>query len=435
MPVYAYKGFDARGKPTSGVKDADSPKNLRASLKRDGIYVTEAKETSKAAAKASRARGPSAKAQAQTLGEMIEVVLRLIINPMSLRAWLRERANVRAQVTVLTRQLGTLLKAGVPLAESLGALVDQVDRDNLKRVLAEVKTKVNEGSSLADAMGEHPRVFPELYVNMVRAGEASGTLEVILFRLAEFMETQNKLRGKVISALFYPVAMIFVGGGIMALLMVSVVPKVTAIFEDTGRALPWNTQLLVWLSNFVANYWWTIPPAIIGGWVAFQRWKATPKGRYTYDKILLRLWLVGPLARQLAVTRFAKTLATLLGAGIPLLRALDIVKAIVGNSVLTKVIEEARESIKEGESIAAPLKRSGEFPSIVTHMIAVGERSGQLETMLDNVASSYELELDLKLTRLTSMLEPLMILVMGGSVAFIVFSILMPIMEMNDFVT
>ncbi len=175
-----------------------------------------------------------------------------------------------------------------------------------------------------------------------------------------------------------------------------------------------------------------IVPAIVYG---FRRWKRTPRGRALLDRLVLKLWVVGPLARQIALTRFAKTLATMLASGVPLLRGLDIVKAVLGNTVLTKVVEDAKESIKEGESIAAPLRRSGEFPPIVTHMIAVGERSGQLEQMLESVAQAYEVETDLKMARLTTLLEPVMILVMGGSVAFVVFSILMPIMEMNEFVS
>jgi len=421
MPVFSYKGFDGKGKPVSGVKDADSLKALKANLKRDGVLLVEAKEAAL-----------RAKAAAETAG----IGLLALLNPFAaMKAWREREQADRLQVAVITRQLGTLLKAGVPLAEALAALVDQLERPGLKRVVADVKTQVNEGSSLGDAMSRHGKIFEELYVNMIRAGEASGNLDAVLFRLAEFLDAQNKLRSKVISALFYPVVMTIIGAGIMGILMVSVVPKVTAIFADTGKALPWNTQLLIGLSSLISSYWWALIIVFVGLITAYRRWKRTPRGRATYDRILLKLWIIGPLARQIAITRFAKTLATMLASGVPLLRALDIVKAILGNTVLMKVIEDAKESIKEGESIAAPLKRSGEFPPIVTHMIAVGERSGQLEQMLENVAQAYETEIDMKLGRLTTLLEPVMILVMGGSVAFVVFSILMPIMEMNEFVS
>jgi general secretion pathway protein F len=228
--------------------------------------------------------------------------------------------------------------------------------------------------------------------------------------------------------------MTVIGGGILTMLMTTVVPKVTAIFADTGRALPINTQILIFVSTVVTDYLWLLGLVITLGVVLFQRWLRTPSGRFTWDSFVLKLPVFGDLARKVAVSRFAKTLATMLASGVQLLRAMEIVKNVLGNSVLTKVVEEARESIREGESIAAPLKRSGQFPVIVCHMIAVGERSGQLEQMLENVASDYDLEVDMQIGRLTTLLEPLMILGMGGSVGFVVFSILMPIMQMSDFV-
>lgn len=426
MPVFSYKGFDTRGKPVTGVKDADNIRALRVNLKRDGILITEAKEAALRAA-----------AMAGAAGQVAGVGLLAMFNPAAaLRYWKEREAADSATVAVVTRQMGTLLKAGVPLADSLSALVDQVEQPGLKRVLADVKTQVNEGSALADAMARHGKVFQELYVHMIRAGEESGNLDAVLFRLADFLEAQNKLKAKIISALFYPIAMTVIGAGIMTILMVSVVPKVTAIFADTGKALPWNTELLIWVSGLIGSWKGLVALGIIVFAVQmFRRWKRTPSGRALVDKVTLRMWIVGPLARQIAITRFAKTLATMLSSGVPLLRALEIVKAILGNVVLQKVVEDARSSIQEGESIAQPLKRSGEFPPIVTHMIAVGERSGQLETMLEEIAHAYDLEVDLKMQRLTTLLEPLMILLMGGSVAFVVFSILMPIMQMNEFVS
>jgi general secretion pathway protein F len=421
MPVFSYKGFDTKGKAVNGVKDADNVKNLRANLRREGVLLTEAKE--------------AALRVARGAGEVAAIGLVSLVNPVAALKAIRERSAAdKAQVAVLTRQLGTLLKAGVPLAESLGALVDQVEKPALKRVLADVKTQVNEGSSLGDALARHPKVYEDLYVNMVRAGEASGNLDAVLFRLAEFLEAQNRLRGKVTSALFYPIVMIVLGAAILGILMVSVVPKVTAIYADTGKALPWNTQLLIGASAIVGSYWFLVIPIIAGLIFAFRRWKSSPTGRVVWDRFTLKLPVLGPLARKVAIARFAKTLATMLAAGVPLLRALDIVKSILGNTTLMKVVEDAKESIKEGESIAAPLKRSGEFPPIVTHMIAVGERSGQLEQMLENVASAYEVEVDMAIGRLTTLLEPMMILMMGGSVGFVLFSILTPIMEMNEFV-
>ncbi len=421
MPVFAYKGLATTGKQVSGVQDADNLRALKLALKRDGIYLTGAHE---------------ANLRAAEMAESAVGLAAFLLRPAAgLRArQLRRDAN-RSQVAILTRQLGVLLKAGIPLSEALGALVDQADSPSLKRILADVKTQVNEGSALGDAMARHPGSFEPLYINMVRAGEASGSLDTVLFRLADFLEAQNRLRGKVLSAMFYPIAMTFIGTAIMGFLMVTVVPKVTAMFKDTGQALPWNTRLMIFVSDLIGGYWWLIAIMATGTVYGFRSWLQTSKGRTTYDGLILRLWLVGPLARMIAISRFAKTLATMLASGVPLLAALEIVKNILGNVTLTKVVEEAKESIKEGESIAAPLKRSGQFPPIVTHMIAVGERTGQLETMLENVAASYDIETDMRIARLTTLLEPLMILFMGGSVAFVVFSILMPILQMNEFVS
>ncbi len=429
MPVYTYKALASNGKQISGVEDADNLRALRAKLRRDGIYLTTASEANLRAREA-----------AQVAGEMALGALRgaAMLTPAGRAVFSLKRqrdAADKRQVAILTRQLAVLLKAGVPLAESLGALVDQAERPGLKRVLADVKTQVNEGSSLGDAMSRHPRMFEDLYVNMVRAGEASGALDAVLFRLAEFLDAQNKLRGKILTAMFYPIAMMIIGVVIMAFLMITVVPKVTAMFNDTGQVLPWNTRLMIFVSDSIRDFWWLIIAVVVAAVVGFRQWKKSPSGRKLYDRIVLKLWVVGPLARMIAISRFAKTLATMLASGVPLLRALDIVKNILGNVVLTKVVEEAKESIKEGESIAAPLKRSGEFPPIVTHMIAVGERTGQLEPMLENVAASYDVETDMKIARLTTLLEPVMILLMGGSVAFVVFSILLPILQMNEFVT
>ncbi len=409
MPVFAYKGVDARGKTASGVKDAESPRVLRQQLRKEGILVTDISEE--------RERVVSGK------GLSREVDVKGMFD------------RVRPQdVAVVTRQLATLIRAGIPLAESLGALMEQATSDRLKRCMAEVRTAVNEGTSLADALGEHPKIFGDLYVNMVRAGEAAGNLDDVLGRLADFLDGQVKLKGKVQGAMVYPIVMALVGIAITAMLMVVVVPKITEIFADMGRALPWNTQLLVWLSGITGSYWWLIIILSGLGWWGFRRWKKSEKGKPVWDAFLLRLWLVGPLVRMIAVGRFARILGTLLHGGVPLLQALEIVKFLLGNEVLIRVVDEARVAIREGESIAAPLEKSGHFPPLVTRMIAVGERSGHLEEMLENVAQAYETEVELKLSRLTTLMEPLLILSMGGVVGFIVFSILMPILEMNEMV-
>jgi general secretion pathway protein F len=407
MAVFEFRGVLAStGKVVRGVRDAENAKVLRAVLRRDGIMLTLATEETAAKAKTTR--------------------------DIDLLKFFRRISP--ADVAVMTRQLATLVRAGIPLVDSIGALVDQVEKEELKRVLTVVREKLNEGTSFAKALEQHPKAFPPIFVNMVAAGEASGTLEQVLERLADFMEAQARLRSKVSAALAYPLLMALIGTLLISVLMVAVVPKVTAIFESLDRALPWYTQVLIGTSNFAASYWWLILMVLGTGIWWFRRWRKTPGGRMKWDTFCLKAPICGRLLQMLSIARFAKTLATLLAAGVPLLKAMDIVKNVLGNALLEKVVEEATGSIREGESIAEPLRRSGQFPPIVTHMIAVGEKSGQLEQMLESVANSYDAQVETNVQALTSLLEPLMIVVMGAAVGFIAFSIMMPLIQMNEFV-
>jgi len=494
MAVFEYRGLvSATGKQVHGVRDADNAKVLRAALRREGILLTSAAEGTQ-----------------ERKGRRLDDFLALF-----------RRVSV-TDVAMMTRQLATLVGAGIPLVESVAALTDQVDKLALKKVLTQVRDRLNEGSSFAKSLEPHPEIFPSLYVNMVAAGEASGTLEKVLERLADFMEGQARLRGKVSAALAYPILMLIIGSVLITVMMVAVVPKVTSIFASLDRALPWYTSLLIFISNVVASaemrgavlalasvvccqraislarggkdthmmlavaaiftIGLLVLPRTAGkaasgadrriGWVigavvtsvalvlaAFSvdslfeyaigigagivialvlarllTYIATPEGKVRKDGILLNLPIFGGLFRMLAVSRFARTLATLLQSGVPLLKALEIVKNVIGNARIERVVEEAAVSIREGATIAQPLKRSGVFPPMVTHMIAVGEKSGQLESMLENVAKAYDTQVDTKVQALTSLLEPLMIVFMGGAVGFIAFSILMPLIQMNDFV-
>jgi general secretion pathway protein F len=403
MPVFAYKALDQSGRSVEGLKEADSPRTLRTVLRRDGLFLTEVTGEQQA-----KAASPE----------------------VSVRRWVVGRVKAD-DVAVATRQLAVLVNAGIPLVDALTALVEQVDHERLKRVLSAVKQRVNEGSSLAEALGQHPKAFSNLYVNMIRAGESSGALDVVLFRLADFTESQARLRSKVLGTLTYPAAMLVIGSVIMGILFTVVIPKITKVFEDTKVVLPWTTRFLIAFSTFVHDWWWALGLLTAAGIYLFLRWRQTPAGRARWDIWVLQAPIFGPLVRQVAVARFSRTLATLLKSGVPLLTSMDIVRNIVGNTRLAAVIEEARESIKEGESIAAPLKRSGEFPPLVYHMVAIGEKSGELEEMLGNVANAYDSQVETKIAALTSLLEPIMIVVMGVAVAFIVFSILMPILQIN----
>ena len=408
MPIYAYTGLTTQGRTVAGVIDADSPKNARLSLRRTGIFPTAVTEE----------RATQAATAVSTTGGLSRLF---------------ERVPAR-ELALLTRQLATLTKAGLPLVECLGTLIEQMERAPLKRVLSHVRQQVREGRSLAEALQAHPRVFSPIYVNMIRAGEESGTLETVLARLADYSEAQAHLLRTVQSALTYPLLMVMVASAILVFLLAYVVPQVTRIFSETGQKLPLVTRILIGLSSFLAEYWWVFLVAGACGILGWARLLRTPKGREWYDRLLLQLPWVGRLLQRLSVARMARTLSTLLASGVPLLSALGIVTHLMNNTLLRRALEDARTSVQEGESLAAPLKRSGLFPALLVQMIAVGERSGELEGLLARAAEAYDEEVATALSRLTSLLEPLTILVMGGVVLFIVLAILLPIFELNQLV-
>ncbi len=401
MAVYEYKGFDGQGKGAAGTMEAESPRLARLKLRQDGIFTTDLTPVE----------------ATQKSGDIFS----------SDKIPLSETA-------IMTRQLATLLGSSVPLMEALAALIDQVEKPIHKQVWVSVRDRVREGASLADALGQHPKTFSTLYQQMVKAGEASGTLDLILLRMSQYLEAQVAIRNKIFSILAYPVLMMILSGMILLFLISFVVPKVTSIFSDMQQALPLPTILLLAISNFLRNYGWMIILLIVFVAVWLKRYIATPIGRWHYDRITIKLPLVGRLVKIMAVARFAKTLATLLEAGIPLLPALAIVQEVVGNKVVEKAIEKARENIREGEGIAEPLKKSGLFPPLLTHLIAVGEKSGELEPMLNKVSQSYENEVETTVTTMTSLLGPFMILAMGGVVLFIVLAVLLPIFDLSQIV-
>ncbi len=413
MPVYAYKGLNTTGREVKGLLDAESPRVLRSLLKKQGIRIVEHKEENE-------------KKQKQGLlssGASTEIDFGKYF----------DRVGV-AEIALVTRQMATLLGAGITLINTLSAIVDQVESEQLKKIYGQIKTEVNEGSSLADAMGKHPKVFGNLYISMVRAGEASGALDTVLLRLADFTEAEAKLKAKVMSAMLYPLIMIGVGSIIMIILFVVVIPRITKIFDQVKAELPLQTKLLIFIADMIKGYWFILFPAIgLSIWLFFQ-WKKSKKGRPKWDAFSLRAPLFGSVVRLVAIARFSRTLATLLRAGVPVLKALDITKDVLNNVRLAGVVAEAREAIREGDSIAAPLKKSGEFPPIVVHMVATGEQSGQLEQMLEHVADNYDFQVDQKVGKLTTLIEPIMIVGMGVAVAFIVFSILMPILQLSQHV-
>ncbi len=411
MPMYAFKGIGPSGKATSGLRDADSPKAVRQLMRRDGVVVTEV-SLSKQGAGGKAAQAGKGLSRSVDLGGLLGSVSRI------------EIAN-------FTRLLSTLLRSGIPLAEALGAMFEQIDNVRLKVPVGEIRTAVNEGSSLGDALAKHKKLFDELYVSMVRAGEVAGNLDVVLSRLADFLDNSQKIRGKVQAAMVYPILMLGVGTVLMAILMVAVIPEITGMFKQSGKALPLKTRALIGLSDFIRDFYLLLIPAIIGGIIGFLYWSKSPAGRPVWDGFVLKLPVIGRLSRMINVSRFARTLGTMLQSGVPMLRGLDTSKEILGNVILRKTIDQAKQAVTEGESLAVTLKKSGHFPPTVIHMIGTGEKSGQLENMLMRIADDNEAEVDRQLTKMTSMLEPLMLILMAVGVGFVVFSILEPIMDMS----
>jgi general secretion pathway protein F len=407
MPVYEYTALNDKGKKLKGIIDAQSTVAARQKLRESNIYLTDLLETS-GAKKDSPLKQP--------LGGLFRKV-------------------GSREVTVMTRQLATLLGAGLPLVQSLATLIAQTSHPQLKTILSQIKEEVNEGSSFSQTMTHYPQVFPAFYLNMVRAGEASGTLHLVLERLADFSEKQQALKGRVRAALAYPLFMFLIGSVVLFFLVAFVVPNVTRIFDEMHQTLPLITILLIGVSRFLETFWWLIVAGLIGAFVALKYFLSkTQKGRTLLDRTLLALPVVGQMNRKIAVARFSRTLGTLLESGVPLLASLEIVRNIVGNSLISDAIQKAGNDVREGQSLSAPLARSGLFPAISVEMISVGEQSGNLEPMLYRIAEAYEKEVESSITMLTSLLEPIMILVMGLAVGFIVVSILLPIFEMNQLV-
>lgn len=402
MPVYEYKGVTSQGRKISGVQDGDGLKAVRAKLKKDGIVVIEIREGS--SVRAGRTREFKLGAGRVRLGDL---------------------ANA-------TRQLATLLSSGLPLMDALTVIVEQEENPALHSALSSVRDAVREGASLADVLKANPKAFSSLYVNMVSAGEASGALKITLARLADFLDEQVRFRGRFMAALAYPVLMTVIGVGVLFFLFAFVMPRVVGMFEDMKQQLPFITLALLWVVKLLSSLWWAILIVLGGAAYYLRRHFSTPAGKVWLDARLLKLPVFGTLIRMIAVSRFTRTLGTLLESGVPTLTALDIVKSVVGNTVLADAIHKARENVREGEPIADPLRRSGLFPPVVVQMVAVGEKSGELKKMLLKISDSFDRTVETRITALMSLLEPVIILVMGLVVGFIVIAIMLPILQMSS---
>jgi len=410
VPVYAYKGVAESGRTTRGTVSADSMRTARAKLRGDGVFLTEINETNAPAESAD-------KAERRGSGLNIEINLPRRIPPM-------ERA-------IATRQLATLVAAGIPLVEALGALVTQIDHATLKGVMSSVRDRVNEGSSLADALVATGR-FDTLYVSMVKAGEAGGQLDAVLLRIADYLEESVRMSSRVTSIMVYPAAMMTFAFLVVGVLVTFILPQITGLLASMGAELPAITRWIIAVSDFATDWWWAILIAIIAAIFGLRRIIGTEAGGAAFDRIALRLPIIGRIVRYVAISRFARTLGSLLGSGVNIIQAMDIAKHVSANSVIAGVIEDAKVAVIEGSSLAAPLRQSREFPSMVVTMVEVGERAGELDSMLNRVAETYDQQVETTIERLTSLLEPLLILVMVGVVMMIVLAVLMPLMELTN---
>ena len=408
MPVFDYTALDTKGKNISGIIDADSAAAARQKLRTAGNFPVKVKEV-KDSGKEKSERQPVA---------LPKIFSR--IRP--------------AEITIMTRQMATLIGAGFPLVSALEALMNQVSSPAMKKTVAQIKGDIVEGCAFADALAKFPTVFSPVYVNMVRAGETSGTLEIVLERLADITEKQQALQSRVITAMIYPILILCIGALILTFLFIYVIPNITSIFDNMKQALPLPTRILITTSDLFKAYWWLLAGLIMGALAGLHRLRKKPGGRSWIDGNMLRLPMVGALIRKMAAARFARTLGSLLENGVSMLPALAIVQNIVGNVHISAAVEKANTEVGKGQALGKALDSDKMFPPIAIQMIQVGEQSGELEDMLNKVADVFEKEVETTVMRLTAMLEPIMVLVMAGVVLFIVLSICLPIFEMRTLV-
>ncbi len=401
MPIYSYKGINKQGQDVKATINCESEVVAKQRVKSQGIMLVSIKE---------KKAGSKSSGSSFSLGS--------------------KKVNVN-ELAMMTRQLATLVKARIQIVDSLQALIDQVESDVLRVVLATVKTQVNEGVSLAKALAEHPKVFNNVYCNMVEAGEASGTLDVVLLRLAEFTESQVKLKNKVVGAMTYPIIIVIVGFAMMMLIFLLVIPQIAKMFKSAKKELPILTKIVIGISDFLQNYWYIVILGMILIFFGVKAYINSTSGQRRWHSLQLKLPIVGNLIKMINVSRFCSTLGTLLNSGVPILASMKIVKNLIPNVWMKDSVEESRISISEGSSMAGPLMKSGYFPTMVTYMISLGEKTGELEPMLEIISSNYEDQVEAKLSGLTSIIEPIMMVGMGGAVGLIIFAIVVPLMELN----
>jgi len=418
MPRYNYVALDSRGQESAGAIDAESQSDAVSQLRQAGFFPKSITEEGK---------GPKPKASKSSVVGKSAARKEIKINIPFL-----QRKTIKPRVLMIfTRQLATLIDAGLPLLRGLTVLSKQEPDLVLKGVITNIAESVQGGGTFSESLGGHPRIFNKLYVNMVKAGELGGVLEVVLMRLAEFQEKAQKIKNKVVAAMFYPVIVLVIAIVIMGFLLVFIVPKFEAIFADMlgGKPLPGLTQFVIATSNIVKNNVLIIIGAIVGLAFVYKLAAKTPKGSAFIDAFMLRAPIFGDLTRKSAISRFTRTLGTLVTSGVPILQALNITRETAGNAVIAEAITRVHDSVKEGESIVTPLEASNVFPPMVISMIDVGEETGQLPEMLLKIAEVYDDEVDNAVTGLTSLLEPVMIVFLAVVVGTIVIALFMPLIS------
>ncbi|MBI5850454.1 MAG: type II secretion system F family protein [Planctomycetes bacterium] len=404
MPIFEYKAVDGANKQKRGIIDADSAREARIKLRTERLYVTDLKE------RVRRER-------------------RLRIKGITgVDAPNKQRTE---QVAAVTRQMASLLKSGIPLAEALRMVIEQSPDRRIEAAFRDIREKVTQGVPFGDAVVAHPGYFTELYANMVRAGESSGALDQVMIRLAGFLQQQTRLKNKVGAAMIYPMIMIIVGIVVVAILMTAVVPKVTQLLKQRNEELPLPTEILITASSFLQNNWFLLLVGILLFTILFQLFVNSPKGRLAWDKLKLTVPVFGDLMRKQSVSRFATTFATLLRSGVPALQAIDITKRVLDNVILQNALTKVHDHVLEGTDISTPMKMTNAFPPMVNYMVGVGEQAGNLEEMLERVAESYDEEVEIATQKLTSVIEPLIIVFLAFIVAGIVIAIVLPLLKLQ----
>ena len=399
MAFFEYKGLDQSGRFLKGVLEAENIKSAKQALKRKGVYLQ-------------------------------EINIQTLHKKEAGNLFQSKKVNTK-ELAVFTRLLSSLLRSGVPLVEALDSISQQLPNPYMCSCVMSLRDQVNEGKPFYIALKEYPLIFDLIYVSLCESGEASGTLDNILEQIANLMEKRAGIKNKVLTALFYPAILLTIAVAVMIVLSVYMIPNLMELFEDTDE-LPWMTKFTLAFSNFLINYWIALIVSFFTFLYVFAKWKKTERGKTLWDKFVLSVPVLGRLIRTADIAMFSKTLSTLLKGGVPVLKSMDIVKNVLSNSLIRQAVEKARENIKEGEPIVDPLARSKQFPPVVLQMIRVGEKTGDLESMLDQISQSYDRQVELEVSAFTALLGPVMIVFVACIIVFILVSALLPMLSSFD---